>query len=32
MPAAGDAPLILALLRELADYEKLLDRFLLTED
>lgn len=30
--AAGDAPLILALLRELADYEKLLDRFLLTEE
>ena len=27
----GDTALILALLRELADYEKLLDRFVLTE-
>jgi GNAT superfamily N-acetyltransferase len=27
-----DAPAILSLLRELADYEKLLDHFLLTED
>jgi GNAT superfamily N-acetyltransferase len=29
---ASDSRLIVALLRELADYEKLLDRFLLTED
>ena len=30
--AATDAPLVLALLRELADYEKLLDRFHVTEE
>jgi GNAT superfamily N-acetyltransferase len=30
--AAADAPLIVSLLRELADYEDLLDRFFLTED
>ena len=29
---AEDAPLVLSLLRELADYEKLLDRFHVTED
>src|SRR5580692_10475991 len=29
---ASDAPLVLSLLRELADYEKLLDRFHVTED
>jgi GNAT superfamily N-acetyltransferase len=30
--AASDAPLVLSLLRELADYERLLDRFQVTED
>ncbi len=30
--ATADAPLVLSLLRELADYEKLLDRFHVTED
>jgi GNAT superfamily N-acetyltransferase len=30
--APSDAPVIVALLRELADYEKLLDRFALTEE
>ena len=30
--AAEDAPLILSLLHELADYEKLLDRFHVTQD
>ena len=30
--AAEEAPLILSLLRELADYEKLLDRFHVTQD
>src|SRR5215469_6665970 len=29
---ASDSPLIVALLRELAEYEKLLDRFCLTEE
>src|ERR1700722_4467160 len=29
---AADAPVIVALLRELADYEKLLDRFTLSEE